>query len=174
MEKFSLAFETAFKQAQKAGCSVKQDHGGGRSTSSRGQRGQGPISLSRVAFARKHCHWQHLLRQLKVAFEAEGTMLMWFYSRKKVVNGLSGKEGVYFPRGPFRNMPVAPWEGFAMTTSFSIRVQKSIAVLRDRVLSVTAETKAYSREASQNIQQNTAHQSQHQEIELDAKQGFSM
>ena len=113
---------------------------------------QGPTSLSRVAFAHQHCHQQHLLWQLKVVFEAEGTVFMWFRSRKKVVNGLSGKD-VWSPREAFRNTPVATWEGFAVTTSFSIRVQKSIAFLRDRVLHVTAKTKAHTREASQNIQQ---------------------
>lgn len=108
------------------------------------------MSLSRVAFTHQRCHRQHLLRQ---PFEAEGSVFMWFCSRKKAVNGLSGKEGMCSPRGAFRNTPVARREGFAVTTSFSIRVQKSIAFLRDHVLCVTAKTKAHSREASQNMQQ---------------------
>jgi len=78
---------------------------------------------------------------------------MWSCSREKAENGLSGKEGVCSPRGAFRNTLVATQEGFAVTKPFSIRVQKSIAFLRDCILYVTAKTKAHNREASQNIQQ---------------------
>lgn len=67
--------------------------------------------------------------------------------------GLSGKEGVCSSRGAFRNTPVAAWEGFAVTTSFGVRVQKSIVFLRDRVMRVTAKAKMCSGGTSQNIQQ---------------------